>query len=98
MGMPGYATGKLPMIEGMRVHVTTNCTAGHAYLVATGNTSYSKQYIPAGFFLENYAIRTTSRHNSAKDQNEVYAYHQYAPILTRGRNVAEITYGGNPYT
>ena len=98
IGRPAYANGKLPTIEGLRVHTTTNCRVGEAHIIAASNSSYSGQYIPMGFFHYNYDIRTDSRRNPAKDQNEVYAYSHYRPIVTRARNLAKITYGGSPYT
>jgi hypothetical protein len=92
-GEPSYGSGRRPAYwEGMRVHVSERVPDYTIYVVSTGLTSRSGQYAPLGKFVYNYDIRTISRMNPAKDQNEVYAYSSYAPVVLKGDHLAKIVW------
>jgi hypothetical protein len=92
-GEPSYASGRRPLYwEGLRCHISERVPANTIFIVSTGITARSGQYSPMGKFVYNFDIRTVSRFNPAKDQNEIYAYAQYAPVVLSGNHLAKITW------
>jgi hypothetical protein len=96
-GEQGYMMGSVGHIEGMRVHVTTNCPAGEMHVLSVTDESFSNQYVPTGFFLLVHDVQTESIYNPAKRQNEIYATMFYTACIARAQNLAKITYTGTPY-
>jgi hypothetical protein len=96
-----YTSGRRPLMwEGMRVHVSEQIqnlpNPNTIFIISTGLTSSSGQYAPMGKYVYNYDIRTESRFNPAKDQNEIYAYAKYVPLVLKGDHLAKITWT-SPY-
>jgi len=101
-GEPGYQTGEIGNVEGLRVLVTPNCgavaagtlTDGVAYVLTGTNSTAPNalgQYTPMGYFVEALPITTSMVDNLRRDAFEVYASAMYAPAVVYANCIEKLT-------
>lgn len=80
-------------LYGMQVVVSNQVPSGTMLIMSTEIESvYSKQYTPLGFFVLERDIDIRVRERNDRDAREIYAYMRYGIGVTRGENIAKITY------